>query len=243
MLMIGAIVAGTAIGGCSASGVSYPTRPASSQSTAGLLGQVSQLPSLAASLAAVASGSPSGSAIACPTQSDPTRMSDAASGFQLLMPSNWRNLPAGDPLWVTLYGDHESSVEADVTNGTITDYALPAVPTDADTTVNLAVYVRTNTPAQTIDQLATAYVATLSQYSYPLLARESVSLASGPAIRLTATRPAVDNNPAVDNQLVIYVLASSGRAYYLVFVSQAATSGQYGGTFLCIAQSLKIATP
>jgi hypothetical protein len=238
--MIGAIAASMAMGGCTSAAVSYPTRPAGGQSTAG---QVSQLPSVAASLAAAASDSPSGSAMACPTQADPTKMSDPTSGFQLLMPSNWRNLPAGDPLWVTVYGDHESSVEADVASGTITDYALPAVPADADNTVNLAVYVRPNTTDETLGQLADGYVATLGGYSYPLLARESLSLAAGPAIRLTATRPASDNNPAVDDQLVIYILAAAGRAYYLIFVSQASTSAQYGGTFLCMAQSLNLATP
>jgi hypothetical protein len=155
------------------------------------------------------------------------------------MPSNWRNLAAGDPLWITLFGGHNSSTEKDVASGLIQDYALPSAPRDADTTINLAVYVQPKTSGQTVAQLGDIYAQTLHNYEYPLLARDQVGLTAGPAVRLTAMRPANGTAGSVDSRLVVCVLAGASRAYYLVFVSHDSTSTQYGTTFECMAQSLE----
>jgi hypothetical protein len=165
-------------------------------------------------------------------------LKDSAFGFQLLMPANWRNLRPGDPLWAQL--GSSDMYESQVADGTIQDYAVPVVPRDADPMVNLAVYVRSRSSSETLEDLADVYVKTLQDYKYPLIARDNVGLTAGPSVRLTATRPAGSLGTTADSRLLVYVLASPSRAYYVILISRSDTSTAYFNSFQCMAQSMVI---
>ena len=160
------------------------------------------------------------------------------AGFELLMPSNWRNLRAGDPLWLTVTGKRGSATENEVAGGTISDYAVPVLPRDVDSITNLAVYAGPSN-GWTLEELGDIYSRQLGESKLSVVSRDNVNLPAGPAIRLFAIRPGNGSAGSVDHRTVVYVLVAGGRSYFLDFTSRASTSDSYGPEFLCMARSLK----
>jgi hypothetical protein len=95
---------------------------------------------------------------------------------------------------VTIYGDHGSTVEAQVVDGTIQDFVLALDSPDARL-LSLAVYVRAIPDELTLDVVGDRYAGVLTGTTINgfgpgvILGRETVELPAGEAIRLDSTLP------------------------------------------------------
>src|SRR4051812_11941217 len=115
--------------------------------------------SAAAPPSAVTSGTGIGS---CAAISNGRLVVDRELGLSMVLPAEWRRLRAGDPGWVTIYGDHGSATETRVQTGDIPLFAAPVAPRDVDASLNLAIYVAAVAPGATVEGLAASYLATLA---------------------------------------------------------------------------------
>jgi hypothetical protein len=176
--------------------------------------------------------------MACPTTSEGTALTDAASGFEMVMPSSWRQLLPGEEGWLIVEGSHDSKAEAWLKDGTMRDFAVPLLPQDEDKMVNLSVYVDTDDPGKTLTMLGSEYADTIVRAESGLVTRrDGLQMPAGPTVRVTATYPHGDGSFGFDDRVVAYILRQDSRLYYLVFVSRDSTGDQYADRFLCMARS------
>ena len=165
-------------------------------------------------------------------------LTDEARGFELCLPPNWRDLAPGDPGWVTIYGGHDLTVEGEVRDGTIQHFAVPLEPRDADTAVNLAIYVRDVDPAVTLDEVATRYEGTLERANQTVTDRQSVILPAGQAVRIETVRPPSEFSTTVD-RTVSYVLVHGSRTFHVLYISTEERGDQYESVFDASIRSLR----
>jgi hypothetical protein len=175
--------------------------------------------------------------MACPTASQGTTLADASSGFEMVMPSNWRQLHAGAEDWLVVEGSHDSQAEAWLKDGTMQDFAAPVLPQDEDKMVNLSVYVAADDPSKTLTTLGNEYAEVLRARQGLVAGMDGLQLPAGPTVRVTATYPHGDGSFGFDDRLVAYIVRQDSRLYYLVFVSRDSTGDQYADRFLCMARS------
>jgi hypothetical protein len=175
---------------------------------------------------------------ACLIPDEGYALTDEDRGFELCLPPNWRELEPGDPGWVTVYGGHDLTVEEMVRGGIIQHFALPLEPRDADTAVNLAVYVRTADPGVTLDDVATSYEGTLNGANITVTDRQSVLLPAGQAVRIETVRPPSEISNTVD-RAVAYVLVHGDRTFHLLYVSTEERGDQYESVFDASIRSLR----
>jgi hypothetical protein len=181
--------------------------------------------------------------MACPTTSEGTTLTDAASGFEMVMPSNWRQLLPGDEGWLIVEGSHDSQAETWLKDGTMQDFAVPLLSQDEDKMVNLSVYVETDDPGKTLAKLGSEYADTIVRSESGLVTRmDGLELPAGPTVRVTGTYPHGGGPFGFEDRVVAYILRQDSRLYYLVFVSRDSTGDQYADRFLCMARSFSHVT-
>jgi hypothetical protein len=202
--------------------------------------RVAVIVGLAVGSIAIACGGPSEAVLACATASEGFHLADNDNAVELCLPPNWRDMAAGDPAWAVVYDQPNTRVERDVADGTIQHFAVPLQPRDEDAAVNLAIYVRDLPAGTTTAVLGDQYEATLADVpNIGTIERADVTLPSGPAVRITATRAHPDQPDRTLEHLVSFSQAHGDRAYTFVFVSSDNTSEQYTPVFDAVARSVR----
>jgi hypothetical protein len=181
-------------------------------------------------------GSPGPSRLACTTPAEGLEIVDQDLGLRVCLPPNWRRLLAGDPGWSILYGGPDSPTERSVLDGSIPLFAVPLEPRELDVFVNLAIYVQDVGSETTLAKVARTYEDQFDRLEPKAtdIVWDDVTLPAGSAVRLAGTRP---KTPASD-RLVVYIVVSGDRAYYLDYVSGVDTADHYADIFLQSANSL-----
>jgi hypothetical protein len=106
------------------------------------------------------------------------------------------------------------------------------------------VYVRDLSAGTTTEMLGDQYQNTLHRIDgITVIDREDVTIPSGSAVRLTATRAHPGDPQRVLERLVSYTQANGGHSYHFVFVSGDSTGDAYGLVFEAIPRSVRYLVP
>lgn len=239
-----ALIGVAAAAGCGNAVTStLPTRVSTIPTGAPLVSLGASGQSFAVSPSASGQSFAASSSVGCPSAGEGTTITDATSGFTMVMPSNWRQLLPDAESWLVVEGTHGSQAETWLKDGTMKDFAAPLVPQDDDKMVNLSLFVEADDPGKTLATLASEYGKTIAGARSGRVTRtDSLQVPAGPAIRVTATYPHPGGSFDFNDRLVAYILRQDSRIYYLVFVSRDSTGDQYADRFLCMARSFRQVT-
>jgi hypothetical protein len=166
-----------------------------------------------------------------------TPIIDHEHGFTICLPGHWRELRAGDPGWAVIYDEPNSQPEQDVADGTITHFAVPLSPRDADTAVNLAIYVRPNESRASNTEIGEHYAQQIRDRGDTRVAYSLVTLPVGEVVEVTATvKNDISDVPSLD-WLDGFVIPTPESLYYVLFRCSIEWGGTYDGQFEGIVRS------
>ena len=169
-----------------------------------------------------------------------TPVVDEEHGFSICLPGHWRDLRAGDPAWVEIYGEELSETEQRVESGTITRFAVPLRPRDADTAVNLTIYARGNANGVSSAEAGDAYMDVGREADATGMELGMVGLPVGDVAEVTGTIPnTISDVPSVDF-FDAFVVAVPDASFYLVFRCTLTSRGAFEEQFQQLASTFKL---
>ena len=179
-------------------------------------------------------------AATCPSSKAGRVLADSQWVFQLTMPSTWRSLRPGDAGWVTMYQQHGTVTEQQVSDGYIQDYAVPLEDESARNDANLTVYVDSmEGDEKGLYMEAVNYADVIRRATKgDATAVDFLALPAGQAVRIVGTHPDPDQ-PDWLWHLTAYLLYHGEYRYSLVLVAPEAKATTYAPIFDCIATSLQ----
>jgi hypothetical protein len=185
-------------------------------------------------------GGPSPDGACEPPQRSP--VVDEEHGFSICLPGNWRDLRPGDPAWVEIYGEAMGETEQRVASGAMARFVVPLQPRDADTAVNMAVYVRDNAQGQSTAAAGEAYLETARAADATDLAVAIIDLPVGEVAELTGTIPNdISDVPSID-WLNAFVIATPEQVFYVLFRCDSGSKAVYEDRFQGFAATFKLTT-
>lgn len=183
-------------------------------------------------------GGPAPSAACEPPEKTP--IVDPARGFSLCLPGSWRDLRPGDPGWAVIYDEPDSQPEQDVAAGLLPHFAVPLEPRDADTAVNLAIYVHPNDGASSTAAVGESYAQVIRDRGDTVVSTSTIKLPVGEAFELSATVTNDISDIPFTDSLDAFVVVTPETLYYVLFRCSIESRAAYEGPFEAIASTFTL---
>ena len=169
-----------------------------------------------------------------------TPIVDQEYGFAICLPGHWRELREGDPGWAVIYDEPNTQPEQDVADGTITHFAVPLSPRDADTAVNVVIYVFANESPASNAEIGENYAQQIRDRGDTDVAFALITLPVGEVVELTATVTNDFADPPSLDWLDGFVIPTPEYLYYVLFRCSIEFRGTYDGQFESIVRSFAL---